>query len=69
MPSDFFDDLRRSLDEPPQKNQALADLAALNRKVKDEVWTYQPPVISRNVAELLGIPLSDPDVEQEVRDE
>jgi hypothetical protein len=83
---DVFEALNASLDEPAERNEALA--AAARRRRGEVRWEGGPvsfddshggeildwsetvsahrsePRISRNVAALLGIPLDDPDVEQ-----
>jgi hypothetical protein len=48
----------------PLKVDSIEDVGRLYREARAKA--VNPPLISRNVAVLLGIPLDDPDVEPEV---
>lgn len=67
----YVDDIRAMLAgaeerrKQPLKPDSIEELGAMLLEAKTRY--AGPPVISRNVAELLGIPLDDPDVESEDR--
>lgn len=66
----YVDEIRDRLlaDAEERRSQPLVvdDIEALMAKLRASCYEYVPPVISPNIAKLLGIPLDDPDVMPEI---